>query len=76
MMAYDSILDLPRKRETFIKYLVMGGALGALFGIFFFILNNQAELGKNPVAFEIIIASIIIILVGLYLINKSQMDII
>jgi sulfite exporter TauE/SafE len=76
-MVYDSILDLPgQKRDVFIKYLVIGGALGALIGIFFFIMNNQVQIGKNPIAIEIIVASIIIILVGIYLINKSKFDII
>jgi hypothetical protein len=76
-MVYDSILDLPgQKRDVFIKYLVIGGALGALIGIFFFIMNNQVQIGKNPIAIEIIAASIIIILIGIYLINKSKFDII
>lgn len=74
-MAYDSFLDVPdTKRNTFIKYLVMGGSLGALFGIFFFIMNNGQDLQSNPLAIEIIVASIIVIFVGLYLVNKSTLD--
>jgi hypothetical protein len=75
-MVYDSVLDIPDKRNTFIKYLVMAGVLGALFGIFFFIINNQQDIQKNPFSLEIIGVSIIVILVGLYLINKSNFDII
>jgi len=76
-MAYDLILDEPRqKRVSFIKYLMIGGALGMLTGLVFFIFNYQSTFEKNPAAFVIVLISLIVVLVGLYLINKSRMDVI
>jgi hypothetical protein len=68
--------DSSQKRAAFVKYLIVGGAMGALIGIFLFIMNYQDSFQNNPLAFQITLISIIIILIGLYLINKMRFDII
>jgi hypothetical protein len=73
-MADIFLDDLSYKRSSFIKYLLFGGTLGILAGIFIFMLNYQSMFVQNSPAMIIVLISLIVILVGFYLINKSRMD--
>lgn len=71
---YSDPYSEPGIKRNFIKFLIAAGAIGIVFGIFIFVMNNSSILQTNPLASGIIIVSLAVILIGFYLINKMRMD--